>query len=267
MSPSNVLGSMKERWACIYVSKKKFFSLDRLVQLPVAPCDCERKLDGNLLLGLQVQVLLPHLMEIGIPSQVSSFFSCTRSSSEFSMYVSLLWKTGKLQQTLACCIERSGIGLHSGKVSTVKIWPHFAGEGRWFDFRSNMIPASIDFVEKSPLCTTLLKDGLRIRTVEHLLSALEATGVDNCRIEIDNLDGEDKDVEVSLQWAFFFFFTLKIVMLPICSCLRTQLSFMELEFFWTALLLEITINVGAGVNLLFCHLQLGGNGLHTSEHY
>lgn len=124
---------------------------------------------------------------------VSSVASKFKSSSLVS------WKsTGKLQQTLACCIERNGVALHSGKVSTVKIWPHSAGGGRWFDFRSNLIPASIDFVEQSPLCTTLLKDGLRIRTVEHLLSALEATGIDNCRIEIDNVDGGDTDVEVPI---------------------------------------------------------------------
>ncbi|KAK4765110.1 hypothetical protein SAY86_026200 [Trapa natans] len=120
-------------------------------------------------------------------------FGASKSASPIS------WRsTGKLQRTLACCIERSGVGLHSGKVSRVRIWPHLAGEGRWFDLHSNRIPASIDFVEKSPLCTTLLKNGLRIRTIEHLLSALEANGVDNCRIQIENLDGEEEDVEVPI---------------------------------------------------------------------
>jgi UDP-3-O-[3-hydroxymyristoyl] N-acetylglucosamine deacetylase len=78
----------------------------------------------------------------------------------------------------------------------VKLWPELAGQGRYFDFRSNLIPASVDFVEESPLCTTLCKNGFRIRTVEHLLSALEAIGVDNCRIEIRNSNPEDHDVEV-----------------------------------------------------------------------
>jgi len=32
--------------------------------------------------------------------------------------------------------------------------------------------------------------------VEHLLSALEASGVDNCRIEIEGLDDEENDAEV-----------------------------------------------------------------------
>ncbi|KAL6192589.1 PREDICTED: probable UDP-3-O-[3-hydroxymyristoyl] N-acetylglucosamine deacetylase 2 [Fragaria vesca subsp. vesca] len=109
------------------------------------------------------------------------------------------WKsTGRLQQTLAGCIERKGKTLHSGKVSTVKLWPELAGKGRYFDFRSTLIRASIEFAEDSPLCTTLCKDGVKIRTVEHLLSALEAMEVDNCRIEIENLDSEDCSVEVPI---------------------------------------------------------------------
>lgn len=105
-------------------------------------------------------------------------------------------KTGRFQQTLAGCLELSGISLHSGKVSKVKLCPEFAGRGRYFDFKSNFIPASIDYAEESSLCTTLSKDGFKIRTVEHLLSALEAMGVDNCRIEIANEDAKDSEVEV-----------------------------------------------------------------------
>lgn len=78
----------------------------------------------------------------------------------------------------------------------MKLYPEFAGRGRYFDFKSNFIPASIDYAEESPLCTTLTKDGFKVRTVEHLLSALEAMGVDNCRIEIENVDAEDSEVEV-----------------------------------------------------------------------
>ena len=85
----------------------------------------------------------------------------------------------------------------------MKLWPEVAGEGRYFDFRSKLIPASIDFAKESPLCTTLCKDGFRVRTVEHLLSALEAMGVDNCRIEIENWDSENHEVEVG---SFYFEF-------------------------------------------------------------
>ncbi|KAM6562117.1 hypothetical protein CsatB_022115 [Cannabis sativa] len=116
------------------------------------------------------------------------------------MTLSSAFNTGRFQQTLAGYIERTGKALHSGKVSTVKIWPGFAGEGRYFDFRSNVIPATIDYATESPLCTTLCKDGYRISTIEHLLSALEAMGVDNCRIEIANSEpvGDDHHVEVPI---------------------------------------------------------------------
>ncbi|XP_023731374.1 probable UDP-3-O-acyl-N-acetylglucosamine deacetylase 1, mitochondrial isoform X1 [Lactuca sativa] len=108
------------------------------------------------------------------------------------------WRpTGKLQQTIGGCIEKTGRTLHSGNQSTVRIWPELAGKGRYFDFSSNLIPASIDFAEESPLCTTLRKDGHTVRTVEHLLSALEGTGVDNCRIEIVNSDN-DPSAEVPI---------------------------------------------------------------------
>ena len=78
----------------------------------------------------------------------------------------------------------------------MKIWPECAGVGRYFDFRSNFIHASVDYVQESPLCTMLCKDGYKVRTVEHLLSALEAMGVDNCRIEVEIPDGEESSVEV-----------------------------------------------------------------------
>lgn len=64
--------------------------------------------------------------------------------------------------------------------------------------RSQLIPASIDFAKESPLCTTLHKDGHSVRTVEHVLSALEATGVDNCRIEVTCSGSEDQSVEVPI---------------------------------------------------------------------
>ena len=108
----------------------------------------------------------------------------------------MIQQTGKLQQTLAKCIERTGVTLHSGKTATVRISPELAGEGRYFVCGSKLIPASIDFAQEGPLCTTLYKDGHSVRTVEHLLSALEATCVDNCRIEINNSDSEDQSVEV-----------------------------------------------------------------------
>ncbi|KAJ6721318.1 UDP-3-O-ACYL-N-ACETYLGLUCOSAMINE DEACETYLASE 1 MITOCHONDRIAL-RELATED [Salix viminalis] len=106
------------------------------------------------------------------------------------------WKPcGRVQQTLKKCVEARGTTLHSGKSSTVRLLPELAGKGRYFYFNSKSIPASIDYAQESPLCTTLSNDGVKIRTVEHLLSALEAMSVDNCRIEITNLDSDDSGLD------------------------------------------------------------------------
>ncbi|OAY65678.1 putative UDP-3-O-(3-hydroxymyristoyl) N-acetylglucosamine deacetylase 5 [Ananas comosus] len=77
-----------------------------------------------------------------------------------------------------------------------------AGEGRYFVAGASArarIPAAVEHAVDSPLCTALCRGGARVRTVEHLLSALEAMGVDNCRIEIEGgdevplLDGSAKE--------------------------------------------------------------------------
>ncbi|CAA7033427.1 unnamed protein product [Microthlaspi erraticum] len=125
------------------------------------------------------------------------FFSVSSAASSSSSTVSLS-PSGRLQQTLSGCVEVKGKSLHSGKLSTVKLLPEIAGAGRCFEFRSRSIPASIEFSQESPLCTTLFKDGLQIRTVEHLLSALEAKGVDNCRIQIESESADDREVEVPI---------------------------------------------------------------------
>lgn len=131
---------------------------------------------------------------------VLSLSNSTYLHTVFSVLYAVLHyylQTGKLQQTIANCIEKTGRTLHSGKLTTVKIFPEFAGEGRYFHFNSKLIRASIDFAQySSPLCTTLSKDDHTVRTVEHLLSALEASGVDNCRIEIINPDPGDLSTEV-----------------------------------------------------------------------
>ncbi|XP_010926104.1 probable UDP-3-O-acyl-N-acetylglucosamine deacetylase 1, mitochondrial isoform X2 [Elaeis guineensis] len=113
----------------------------------------------------------------------------SRALKPFSRAIS--WKpTGRPQQTLISEVSRSGTGLHSGASTTARLLPAMAGEGRYFvsGLSRSRVPAKIDHAVDSPLCTTLCGDGARVRTVEHLLSALEACGVDNCRIEIESGD-------------------------------------------------------------------------------
>jgi UDP-3-O-[3-hydroxymyristoyl] N-acetylglucosamine deacetylase len=97
-------------------------------------------------------------------------------------------------------IELTGIGLHSGTHTTVKIHPAPVGSGRVFvrtDLPGNPeILALIESVHTTTLSTELrspmvqaeLSGTASIRTVEHLLASLTALGVQDAKIEIDGLE-------------------------------------------------------------------------------
>lgn len=93
------------------------------------------------------------------------------------------------QQTLAREFERSGVGLHSGLVSTVRVLPAAVGQGRYFvriDLPdAPVIPASVEAVSQTVLSTELSNGTVSVRTVEHLLAALSGMGIDQARIEIN----------------------------------------------------------------------------------
>ena len=116
------------------------------------------------------------------------------------MYKTLMLK--KFQQTFKNPIKFEGIGLHTGKISNVTIFPGENDQGIIFkrvDLKNkNIITANYQNVTAARLCTTLEnKDGVKVSTVEHLLAALYIFGIDNAFIEIDNeevpiLDGSSK---------------------------------------------------------------------------
>ena len=105
------------------------------------------------------------------------------------------------QYSIAAQITQTGVGLHSGVITRVRILPAEAGSGRYFvrvDLPDTpIIPAQLAAVSHTVLSTQLGKGEAYIRTVEHLLAALAGMGVDNARIEIDGpevplLDGSAK---------------------------------------------------------------------------
>ncbi|MCL2930305.1 MAG: UDP-3-O-acyl-N-acetylglucosamine deacetylase [Trichodesmium sp. St16_bin4-tuft] len=105
------------------------------------------------------------------------------------------------QYTLGGEFSRSGVGLHSGIKSHVKIMSAPQNTGRYFvriDLPNYpVIPAIVSSVISTTLSTELGTRDIRIRTVEHLLAALAGMGIDNARIEIDSpeiplLDGSAK---------------------------------------------------------------------------
>lgn len=103
----------------------------------------------------------------------------------------LTWRSAS-QQTLAEGFERSGVGLHSGITTTVRVLPAAAGSGRYFvrvdQPSSPIIPATVHAVSQTMLSTELRSGEAQVRTVEHLLAALSGMGIDNARIEIDGAE-------------------------------------------------------------------------------
>ncbi|MEB3338710.1 MAG: UDP-3-O-acyl-N-acetylglucosamine deacetylase [Leptolyngbyaceae bacterium] len=96
------------------------------------------------------------------------------------------------QHTLGTEFERSGVGLHTGLLTQVRVLPAAAGSGRYFvrvDLPdAPIIPAQVQQVRQTLLSTELVQGEATVRTVEHLLAALAGMGVDNARIEIDNAE-------------------------------------------------------------------------------
>src|SRR5437660_6102608 len=95
------------------------------------------------------------------------------------------------QTTLASPVEASGLGLHTAVPVTVRLMPAPPETGYVFrrtDLGGFEIPATVESVAHCSYATTLMRTGVMLSTVEHLLSALRGLGVDNVYIEVDNLE-------------------------------------------------------------------------------
>ncbi len=104
----------------------------------------------------------------------------------------------KNQKTIRQAVSISGIGLHSGKRVTLTLHPSRAHTGIRFqrtDLENSLeIQANVRNVHSTTLATTLSTGGIKVSTVEHLMSALWAMGIDNvlCSVngeEVPILDG------------------------------------------------------------------------------
>lgn len=96
------------------------------------------------------------------------------------------------QKTLKKCYSFEGKGLHTGKYSTMTVKPAPVDTGIVFKRtdigRHALIRAIAENVSDTSRSTSLTQDGITIRTVEHILSALTGLGVDNAIIEVDNIE-------------------------------------------------------------------------------
>lgn len=92
------------------------------------------------------------------------------------------------QRTLKNTIRATGVGLHSGKKVLMVLRPAPADTGVVFrrtDLDEQVdVPAYAENVGETMMGTTLIKHGVRISTIEHLLSAFAGLGVDNAYVEL-----------------------------------------------------------------------------------
>jgi UDP-3-O-[3-hydroxymyristoyl] N-acetylglucosamine deacetylase len=92
------------------------------------------------------------------------------------------------QRTLKTAIRATGVGLHTGEKVYMTLRP--AAENSGINFRRVDldqpvdIPADAKLVGETMLGTTLIRDGVKVATVEHLMSALAGLGIDNLNVDL-----------------------------------------------------------------------------------
>ena len=92
------------------------------------------------------------------------------------------------QRTLKNVIRATGVGLHTGEKVYLTVRPAPVDAGIVFR-RVDLDPvveikAGADAVGETTLSTTLVQDGVKVGTVEHLLSAMAGLGIDNAFVEL-----------------------------------------------------------------------------------
>ena len=92
------------------------------------------------------------------------------------------------QRTLKNIIRATGVGLHTGEKGYLTLRPAPVNTGIIFT-RIDLDPvvaieAKASNVGDTTLSTTLVKDGVRVSTIEHLMSAMSGLGIDNCYVDV-----------------------------------------------------------------------------------
>ena len=93
-----------------------------------------------------------------------------------------------LQRTLQQSVDTVGIGLHSGQKVGLTLRPAAPNTGivyRRVDLEEPIeIVSSPEAVGETMLSTTLVKDGVKVSTIEHLMSAFAGLGIDNAYVDL-----------------------------------------------------------------------------------
>lgn len=93
------------------------------------------------------------------------------------------------QRTLKTVVRAAGVGLHSGVKVTLSLRPAAPETGivfRRVDLDPVVdLPASAILVGDTRMCSCLERDGVKVGTVEHLMSAFAGLGIDNAFVDLD----------------------------------------------------------------------------------
>lgn len=93
------------------------------------------------------------------------------------------------QRTISRLVEYSGIGLFTGEETKLRFKPSPANTGINFirtDIASHpKVPASVETLSGSKRLISLEKNGVGVKSIEHLMAALAGLGIDNIEIEIN----------------------------------------------------------------------------------
>ena len=95
------------------------------------------------------------------------------------------------QRTIKKMVKARGVGIHSGKLVNLTLIPAEADHGVVFkrlDAGGRQVHAHSAFVNEVVLSTGHESQGVKISTIEHLMSALSALGIDNLLVELDSFE-------------------------------------------------------------------------------
>ena len=96
------------------------------------------------------------------------------------------------QQTIAKSVSLSGVGLHTGTLSSLKFIPAPENYGIKFvrvDLPDKpVIDAHLNNVTDLARGTTIGRNGAQVHTVEHVMSALYGMQIDNALVEVDGIE-------------------------------------------------------------------------------
>ncbi len=113
------------------------------------------------------------------------------------------------QKTIKNFLKFTGIGLHSGKNVTMKLYPAPPNTGIIFKRsdlkKNNFIYPNVFNVSSASYCTKITNEnGISVSTVEHLMAALCGLGIDNLLIDLNSeelpiMDGSAKNFVKNIQ--------------------------------------------------------------------